>query len=409
MNQTDARQYARVLLHAVNLQVGQNLMVRCEPGHWDFALLLAGEAYSRGARYVRVEANHADLFKARIEASSEEYLDYVPAYRPTVYSQIVDEGWAFISIKSPVDPDALSGLDPRRNGIVQKALAASDFPFLRALQSDKFRWVVAALPSEKWAAKVLSTEPSPEAAERLWEIIKPTIRLDAEDPIAAWDVHLSRIKHRVDWLNDLDIDSVRFRGPGTDFTVGLTPGSIWDGGGSTTPDGHPFIANVPTEEVFTTPDFRRTSGEVTATRPVLVLEKMVEGAWLRFEEGCVVEAKAKVGQEILETFLEMDADARFLGELALVDSSSPIFASGVVFHNILYDDNAASHIALGSSYPTCVRGGQEMTDERYREIGGNISTVHKDFMIGSPEVEVTAETRDGRSVGIIEGGYFAGE
>jgi aminopeptidase len=306
---------------------------------------------------------------------------------------LVDESWAYIAIKSPLDPDGLADLDAIRNSTVTRALAESDRPFKAAVASDKIRWVVCALPSEKWAAKVFGCDANAGAAERLWQTMKPIVRLDKDDPLRAWSDHLDQLSKRVTRLNELQLETLSFTGPGTDLTVGLIPESQWIGGGSNSPDGLQFIPNVPTEEVFTTPDCRRTNGEVTVTRPVEVLEKQVEGAWLRFQDGRIVDARADVGQDVLEAYLAMDERAGYLGEVAL-------------FQNILFDENASSHIAIGSSYPVCVRGGEQMSEDEYKKRGGNVASVHKDFMIGGPEVTVVGTTSGGKTVEIISNGKF---
>lgn len=406
MTESARIKFANVLLSAVNLQEGQSLFVRSEPVHWQFVNVLGREAYRRGARYVHVEANHASLYKARIDESREEFLSYVPDFRSIIHKQYVDEGWARITIAGQQDPDLLASLNPKRNGVAQKSLAEVDLPFRRAIQADKIRWVVTAVPTPKWAAKVLGGEPGTEVEDKLWKIMEPIMRLDQPDPVAAWAAHGEVLGARQQALADLDLDSVKFVGPGTDLTIGLPGGAVWLGGGSRSPDGLWFLANLPTEEVFTTPDFRRASGEVTLTRPALILGRTVIGARFRFEEGKVIEWSAEEGEETLTELFSVDEHARYLGELALVDAGSPIYKSGLVFHNTLFDENAACHIAFGSSYPGGIPGGNEMNPEEYRAAGGNVSAVHSDVMIGSPDVDVTGVTRSGSSVPIMENGAW---
>ena len=412
MTESAKIKFAHLLLSAVNLQEGQSLFVRCEPVHWPFVNVLGREAYRRGAKYVQVEANHADLYKARIDHSREEHLSFVPGFRSIIQEQYVNDDWARISIAGQEDPDLLASLNPKRNGTAQKALAEVDLPFRRAIQANKIRWVVTALPTPKWAAKVLGGEPGTEAEpgteveDELWKIMEPIMRLDQPDPVAAWTAHSEVLGARQQALVDLDLDSVRFVGPGTDLTIGLPRGAVWLGGGSKSPDGLWFLANLPTEEVFTTPDFRRASGTVTLTRPALILGRTVTGARFRFEEGRVIEWSAEDGEETLTALFAIDEQARYLGELALVDSGSPIYQSGLVFHNILFDENAACHIAFGSSYPGGIPGGDEMSPEDYRAAGGNVSAVHSDVMIGSPDVDVIGVTLDGSSVPVLENGAW---
>ncbi len=398
--------YADLIVSSVNLQPGQNLLVKAEPGHWDFVTTLAARAYDHGARYVHVYADHALLQRARIEHSRPEHLTYVPDFRRDANNLMLDESWALVSIKSPEDPDALSGVDAQRNGTVQKAIFEADFPFRRAVQADRLRWTVVAVPTEKWAAKVLGREADPTAAQELWNVMKPILRLDRPDPRAAWAEQRRQLAARRAALDELSLDAVRFDGPGTELTVGLSERSVWVGGGGQSPDGLEFMPNLPTEEVFTTPDFRRTSGRVAVTRPVQLLGTIVEGAWLRFEEGRLVECGATAGGSTLDRYFELDERARYVGELALVDADSPIYRSGLVFYNTLFDENAACHIALGSSYPKCLRDGETLSPDEYRAVGGNTSTLHTDFMIGSPQVTVTGIRGDASEVPIISGGAF---
>ena len=248
----------------------------------------------------------------------------------------------------------------------------------------------------------------PEAVDALWQVLIPILRLDHPDPAAFWVDHGDLLAARADKLNSLHLDALRFTGPGTDLTIGLMEGSIWHGGPDKTTTGRRFSPNIPTEEVFTSPDFRRTQGQVAFTCPVFVpsVGKIIENGWLRFEKGQVVEYGALAGKDVLDVYLGMDEGAKYLGEVALVDSSSPIFASKRTFYNILFDENAACHIALGSAYPGCLKGGSSMNEGQLKSAGANTSAVHTDFMIGGPEVQVTGLTRDGRSIPLIEEGLF---
>ncbi len=405
------KKYAQVILEMVNLQEGQNLLVRTEPVHWKFAAVIAAEAYKRGARYVRVDSNEVEnpyLYRARVENSKDEYLSYVPKFRTDMDKTMLEEKWALIALKGEEDPDFLKNLDSKRNSAIAKAVAEVRRPFSRAVQNNAIQWLVVFAPSEKAAAKIMNTPASPDTLKKFWEVLTPILYLDHDDPASRWKENSMELKRRAGILNNLKIKTIRFRGPGTDLKIGLNKKAVWKGGSSTTTNGVEFSPNIPTEEVFTTPDFRTANGRVAVTRPVLVpvLGKIMEGAWMEFKEGKVVDFGADKGRDVLEEYFAMDPAARYLGEVALVDSNSPIFQSGRVFYNILFDENASCHIALGAAYPECIEGGGNMSEEELRKEGANRSNLHTDFMIGSPDVDVSGETWSGETVEIIKKGFF---
>ena len=402
MNHKFLENYADVLLAAVNLQVGQNLLVRAEPVHQEFAAVIAGQAYKKGARYVRFDNNEIEnpfMYKARLQHSRAEYLDYVPKARLDTTGTMIDENWALIAIKSPEDPDFLVELDQERNARTARAIALAMKPYSSRISNNEIAWLVAFYPTEKLAARIMNLPAGPAAVEALWQVLIPILRLDQADPAQFWVDHGDRLAARAEKLNTLRLDEVHFKGPGTDLRIGLMAVSLWQGGPSVTKSGVRFSPNIPTEEVFTSPDYRTANGRVAFTCPVFVptVGKTVSGGWLEFRDGKVVAYGASEGKDVLDVYFTMDEGARFLGEVALVDTSSPIFLS---------DENASCHIALGSAYPGCMRGGSLMNEHQLKAAGANTSSVHTDFMIGSPEVEVSGKTHDGRIVPIITGGKF---
>lgn len=407
MKTQEIRQYAELVVGAVNVQAGQNVVIWIDPEAWEFANSLAAAAYRRGARFVRVEANHLGLRRARVENSSEEFLDYQPPDLPVTLQSYIDEQWSLISIRGPEDPDALSDLDAGRNGRIVRAIAAAKRPFSKAVQSDKIRWIIAPYPSRKWAAKVFQTEPTTDAVDRLWSSLRKLVRLDDEDPIATWKAHAQELKEYGERLNELEIDELQFTAPGTDLTVGLLKESRWVGGPSWSPDGTWFLPNLPTEEVFTTPDRRRAEGTVQVTRPLIVMGQQVSGAWFRFSDGVVTDFGAEVGKDTLTQYFETEESARRIGEVALVDGRSPVFQSGLVYYNILLDENAACHIALGSSYVGAVDGGESLSEQEYEASGANVSKLHTDFMIGSDQMSIAGRTGSGTLITIMKDGRFA--
>lgn len=406
MNSQDTQRYANLVIDVLNLQPGQNLLIRTETAHAELAAAIARAAYERGARYVEPDVSVPAVYKSRIEASKEEYLDYLPSYTSTVNQRLVDETWALVSIKNPGDPDFLADLDSERNARVSRAVADSREVLRQSLQADRQQWIVIAHPTQAWAAKVLNVKASEEARAELWQRMKPILRLDADDPTAAWWKHSETIRRRSSALQALNLRKLRFETEGTDLVVGVPQEAIWAGGAAERPDGVHFLPNLPTEEVFTTPHLSETEGIVRVTRPALVLRNVVEDAWFRFEEGRVVDFGARVGQEVLSRYLDIDDGARHLGEIALVDGSSPIFLSDTVFFNTLFDENAACHFALGSSYSACMAGGADMSKEQLRTAGGNTSLVHTDFMLGAPDIDVVGTSASGEEIEIISNGSF---
>jgi aminopeptidase len=403
--------YADLLVSRVGLQAGQNLLIRTEPVHYELAGIIAEAAYKHGAQYVEISSNDIEKmhgYRARIENSKEEYLSYLPNYKIETWKEMVKDKWALIALKGEEDPDFLAGLDQARNSVVIKTFADAGKPFRKATMNDEIQWLVAFAPSEKMAGKIMDMPAGKDAQEKLWEVLKPILLLDKDDPASEWRKKGQELKKRSATLTDKKLKEVHFKGPGTDLTIGLAEQAQWMGGPSATPDGVEFSPNIPTEEVFTTPDYRIAEGRVQITRPVLVpvIGKMIYGAWLVFQNGEVVEWGADEGKDVLDTYFELDPQAKFLGELALVDSNSPIYQADRTFYNILFDENASCHIALGAGYPGGFKGADVMSDEELMKNGVNVAKVHTDFMIGSPEVDVTGTTYSGEKVEIIKDGVF---
>lgn len=400
------RRYAELIIGTgVNLQEGQPLLVRAEPVQRDFVHLLAEAAYGRGASFVNVEYYDPAMGRIRVDRSvRDEYMTFMPSYIEDMYGTFIEEGWASLSLRGPAEPDVMEGADPERMGAAGKASSMAMRGFLKGISSNRISWNVCLHPSRRWAEKVLGSGGDWET--RIWELLVPILRLDAVDPAAAWMEHDARLKRRCAHMNRARYDQIRFVGPGTDLYVGMAPDRTFAGGRCTNRNGVEFFPNIPTEEIFSTPHRKRARGTVRTTRPVEVMGAAVEGAWFRFEDGRVVDFGADRNLEVLDQYLEFDTGASSLGEVALVDADSPIFRSGRTFHSILFDENAASHIALGNGYSDCIEGGTGMTDQELKAAGCNSSLVHTDFMIGSEEVSVYGVLDDGTEMPIMENGRF---
>jgi aminopeptidase len=307
----------------------------------------------------------------------------------------IEAGSALIMISGDPEPDLLGDLDQRRVGM------ARPIDGLRrrlAAQSDRrISWTIAAHPTAGQAELVFG-EPD---LERLWEAVAFSVRLDADDPVAAWREHVARLRRRREALDALELDAVRFRGPGTDLTVGLLPEGRWLGGGTTTTFGVEHVPNLPTEEVFVCPDLRRTSGTVRSTKPLALSGTIVRDLELRFEQGAVVDVRASAGADAVRAQLDTDEGARYLGELALVDGESRVGQTGITFFDTLFDENASCHIAYGTGVSFGVEAWEGLGPDELRARGVNVSSVHTDFMIGGPEVDVDGVTRDGETIPIL--------
>ena len=378
----------------LNLQPGQRLLIIGPIANGGASLEAAplvreitASAYRAGARLVETLWGDEAALAARLRYAPRDSFEEFSAWLPAALVQHVAAGHAVLSIYAN-DPDQLKDAPHDLVGSLQQATAKSVRPFREYISRNQTNWAVVGAAASTWAARVFpGLEPS-QQVPRLWDAISHLCRLDRPDPIAAWERHLSDLAARTDYLNRKQYSALRYTGPGTALTIGLPPGHQWVGGRSANAAGVLFAPNLPTEEVFTMPHKDRVDGVVRSTKPLSYGGTLIEHFSLRFEQGRVVEVKAERNESVLRRLVEMDAGAARLGELALVPHSSPVAETGLLFYNTLFDENAASHVALGAAYKFTLRGGEGMTEEEFERAGGNRSAAHVDFMIGSRELDV---------------------
>ena len=389
--------YARLAVQVgLNLQPGQTLGINALIEHAPLARAIAREAYAAGAYYVDVLYSDQHVRRAHIEQAAEEQLGFSPPWLVRRLKEFGEIGGALCAITGNPEPDLYGDLDGERVG---KARMREVAEASLELTDGLCNWTIVAYPNEGWANTVLG-EPD---LERLWEAVGHAVRLDQPDPVAAWREHIDRLQERARLLNERRFDHLRYRGPGTDLTIGLHPDSAWQAALDES-NGIKHVANMPTEEVFTTPDFRRTEGSVRSTLPLQMQGNIVRDLEVRFEGGHAVEVKASAGEEFMRTHIATDEGAARLGEVALVDGHSAVGDTGLVFFDTLFDENASSHIALGAAIVQALPWAHDLAPEERVERGVNHSSIHTDFMIGSNELEIDGVTADGEAVPILRNG-----
>lgn len=396
-----------IVRKGVNVQQGQEVVISAELDQPEFIESIARECYDAGASKVRVDWTHQPLTKLSAERMDSAALSEVEAWE---YSKMES-----MSLKLPAriyilsdDPDGFKGIDQTKYAKALQARMTVLKP-LRDKMENKYQWCIAAAPGKAWARKMFPELSESEAIEKLWEAILDTSRV-TDDPIAAWAKHNENLASRCAWLNSLGLEKLEYKSAnGTDFTVGLIDGGLFLAGEEKTVSGVPFNANIPSEEVYTSPMRGAAEGIVQSSKPLSYQGELIDNFSIRFEKGKAVEVKAEKGEELLRELIGMDEGAAQLGECALVPYDSPISNSGLLFYNTLFDENAACHLALGRGFTNTIDGYEAMNDEQLFEKGVNDSIVHVDFMIGTEDLNITGVTKKGERVEIFKDGNWASE
>jgi aminopeptidase len=408
MNKVMLEKYARLIVKAgINLQKGQILVISTPVSCADFTRGIAEIAYKEGAKDVVINWRD-DLFsRIRFLHAPEEVFEEFPLWRKEFYVSYARLGAAFLTIEDD-DPEVMKGVSPERMMKNIRTTQTAVKEYRDRLMSNKNPWCIVAIPSVAWAKMVFPEVSEDEAVEKLWQEIFKTVKADTEDPVAAWEEHKRNLKLSLDFLNTNSFKLLRYKNSlGTDLTVELPDGHIWLGGSDFTPENLEFIANMPTEEVFTLPKKLGIHGKVVSSKPLSYNGSIIDKFSITFKDGRIVDYTAEKGYDTLKSIIETDEGAHYLGEVALVPYDSPISKSGILFYNTLFDENASCHLAIGKAYPKCIENSDGMTKEQLESAGVNDSFMHVDFMVGSRDLEITGVTADGKEIPVFRNGNFA--
>ncbi|HSO12380.1 MAG TPA: aminopeptidase [Anaerolineales bacterium] len=407
------QKYAEAIVKVgLNLRKGQRLIITnatsrgVPPAGRALVHEVTKAAYAAGAKYVEVIWGDEEMHRIRLQNAPADSFDEYPKFHVNAVLDMIKNGDALLSIYAN-DPDAFAGLDSERVAAMQKGHLQNYSPVSVEVSRNAINWCVVASAAPAWAAKMFPDLKPKEAEEKLWQAIFETTRATQPDPIAAWQGHIQTLKKRSEYLQAKKYSALHYKGPGTDFTLGLPKGHKWISAQSLAENGVVFTANMPTEEVFTLPDRHRADGTITATFPLSYGGNLIEDFNVTFENGRIVKVNARKNEAILQRLVDTDEGSKRLGEVALVPASSPIAQRGHLFYNTLFDENASCHIAIGRAYRFTLTGGEELNDEEFIAAGGNVSLNHVDFMIGSPHMDIDGIKEDGAREPVMRRGEWA--
>ena len=402
------KKYAKLAIYqGVNVQKNQTLVISSPIECAKFTRMLVEEAYIKGAKEVVVQWNDELTGKLKYKYSPMEVFETVPEWVKESRLSYAKEGACFLSI-SASDPELLKDVDPKKVATFRKASSIASREFSSRLMSNENAWSIVSIPTVGWAKKVFPNVSEDEAVEKLWDAIFKIVRVDSQDPVKAWEEHKNTLKKNMDFLNSKRFKSLHYTNSlGTDLIIQLPEKHLWAGGAEFTQDGTEFIANMPTEEIFSMHKKTGVNGKVVSSMPLNYGGNLINNFSLTFKDGKVVDFSAEEGYETLKNLLDTDEGAKYLGEVALVPYNSPISNSNIIFFNTLYDENAACHLAFGKAYSLCIKDGEKMSEEELLKEGANDSLTHVDFMIGTKDLQITGTTYDNEKFDIFVNGNWA--
>jgi len=400
--------YALLLVKTgINIQKNQILVINSPIECAPFTRIVSRIAYEEGARDVVINWRDELSSKIRYMNAPEEVFLEFPEWQRDFYLSNARSGAAFLSI-SASDPELMKDVNPQRMSKSNKASSNAIKEYRDRLMSNRNVWCIASIPTIAWAKKVFPELSQDDALEKLWNSIFKTVRVDTQDPVASWKIHKSNLKKSMDFLNTNNFKYLEYKNSlGTNLKIELPEGHLWLGGSDYTPEGIEFIANMPTEEVYTLPKKDGVNGVVVSSKPLNYNGNLIGNFSITFKQGKIVDYKAEVGHDILKSIIETDEGSHYLGEVALVPYNSPISNSNILFYNTLFDENASCHLAIGKAYPVCIKNGENLSDEELAKLGVNDSFIHEDFMVGTEDLRITGITEDGKEIAVFENGNFA--
>jgi aminopeptidase len=390
----------------LNIQPKQTLVITAPLSSAEFVRKIAVKAYEAGAKNVHTEWTDDELTRIKYDMAPDEAFSEYPAWRAKGFEEMAENGAAFLSVVAS-NPDLLKGIHPDRISAATKAAGKALRKYRSYAMADKMSWSVIAVPSPAWAAKVFPEMNEQQAMEALWNCIFQATRTDQDNPVAAWREHTANLEQKAAYLNQKKYRYLHYKAVDTDLSIELPSNHVWVSGGSVNEKGTPFVANMPTEEVFTAPLREGVNGVVRSTKPLSYGGNLIENFTLTFDKGRITDFSAASGYETLKRLIETDEGSHYLGEIALVPYHSPISNTNIIFFNTLFDENASSHLAIGNGYAFCLEDGKKMTPEELEASGLNSSLTHVDFMIGSADMNIDGETAEGKREPLFRNGNWA--